>query len=73
MVVESCVNTVGVNLNTASRHLLMYVSGLNATTAKNSIDENFIYNNISKFLSGSYEITNENQINSKAYKRACCA
>ena len=34
MVVESCVNTVGVNLNTASRHLLMYVSGLNASTAK---------------------------------------
>ncbi len=38
MVVESCVNTVGVNLNTASRHLLMYVSGLNATTAKNIVD-----------------------------------
>lgn len=38
MVVESCVNTVGVNLNTASRHLLTYVSGLNATTAKNIVD-----------------------------------
>ena len=38
MVVESCVNTVGVNLNTASRHLLMYVSGLNATTAKNIVE-----------------------------------
>ena len=37
MVVESCVNTVGVNLNTASRHLLTYVSGLNATTAKNIV------------------------------------
>ena len=37
-VVESCVNTVGVNLNTASRHLLMYVSGLNATTAKNIVE-----------------------------------
>lgn len=38
MVVESCVNTVGVNLNTASRHLLTYVSGLNATTAKNIVE-----------------------------------
>jgi protein Tex len=28
MVVESCVNMVGVSLNTASRHLLMYISGL---------------------------------------------
>ena len=36
--VESCVNTVGVNLNTASRHLLTYVSGLNATTAKNIVE-----------------------------------
>jgi uncharacterized protein len=38
MVVESCVNTVGVNLNTASRHLLTYVSGLNTTTAKNIVE-----------------------------------
>ena len=36
--VESCVNLVGVDLNTASRHLLMYVSGLGATLAKNIID-----------------------------------
>ena len=32
-VVVSCVNKVGVELNTASRHLLAYVSGLNARTA----------------------------------------
>ena len=36
--VESCVNLVGVDLNTASQHLLMYVSGLGATLAKNIID-----------------------------------
>ncbi len=36
--VESCVNSVGVDLNTASQHLLMYVSGLGATLAKNIID-----------------------------------
>ncbi|MCR4853528.1 MAG: RNA-binding transcriptional accessory protein [Prevotella sp.] len=36
--VESCVNQVGVNLNTASQHLLMYVSGLGPTLAKNIVD-----------------------------------
>ena len=34
-VVESCVNHVGVDLNTASKHLLTYVSGLSSTLAKN--------------------------------------
>ncbi|MFT3903508.1 MAG: Tex family protein [Niabella sp.] len=37
-VVESCVNYVGVDVNTASKHLLMYVSGLTATTARNIVD-----------------------------------
>jgi protein Tex len=37
-VVESCVNHVGVDLNTASRHLLTYVSGLSATLAKNIVE-----------------------------------
>ena len=36
--VESCVNKVGVDLNTASSHLLNYVSGLNATLAQNIVD-----------------------------------
>lgn len=36
--VESCVNSVGVNLNTASIHLLTYVSGLGPTLARNIID-----------------------------------
>ena len=36
--VESCVNSVGVNLNTASQHLLMYVSGLGPVLAKNIVD-----------------------------------
>lgn len=38
MVVESCVNTVGVNLNTASKHLLTYVSGLGPQLAQNIVD-----------------------------------
>ena len=36
--VMSCVNQVGVNLNTASRHLLTYVSGLGPALAQNIID-----------------------------------
>lgn len=36
--VESCVNLVGVNVNTASKHLLTYVSGLGATLAQNIVD-----------------------------------
>ncbi len=35
--VVSCVNTVGVNLNTASKHLLSYVSGIGGTLADNIV------------------------------------
>lgn len=38
MTVESCVNLVGVNLNTASSHLLTYVSGLGPVLAQNIVD-----------------------------------
>ncbi len=37
-VVESCVNKVGVNLNTASKHLLTYISGLGPQLAQNIVD-----------------------------------
>lgn len=46
-VVESCVNKVGVNLNTASKHLLTYVSGLGPKIAENIVsyrNENGAYN-----------------------------
>lgn len=36
--VESCVNAVGINLNTASKHLLTYVSGLGGVIAQNIVD-----------------------------------
>ena len=36
--VESCVNMVGVNLNTASQHLLTYVSGLGPVLAQNIVN-----------------------------------
>lgn len=38
MEVESCVNSVGVELNTASKHLLTYVSGLGPQLAQNIVD-----------------------------------
>ncbi len=44
--VVSCVNTVGVNLNTASKHLLSYVSGIGTTLAENIVQYR---NEIGKF------------------------
>ena len=38
LTVESCVNSVGVDVNTASKHLLTYVSGLGPTLAQNIVD-----------------------------------
>ena len=37
-VVEDCVNSVGVDLNTASQSLLSYISGINSATAKNIVE-----------------------------------
>ena len=37
-VVENCVNSVGINLNTASRHLLAYVSGVGPAMARNIVE-----------------------------------
>ena len=36
--IESCVNPLGVNVNTASKHLLTYVSGLGPVLAQNIVD-----------------------------------
>ena len=36
--VENCVNSVGVDINTASKHLLVYISGLGPQLAQNIID-----------------------------------
>lgn len=43
VVVESCVNLVGVNVNTASKHLLTYISGLGPTLAQNIVDYRAIH------------------------------
>lgn len=51
--VENCVNQVGVNLNTASKYLLTYVSGLSSTLAQNIVDyrvENGAFENRKQLL-----------------------
>ncbi len=52
-VVEDCVNSVGVDLNTASHSLLAYISGINATSAKNIVkyrEENGEFKNRAQIL-----------------------
>ncbi|WP_192716281.1 Tex family protein [Paenibacillus sp. OAE614] len=64
-VVESAVNHVGVDVNTASPSLLSYVSGVNATTAKNIVkyrDSN------GKFLSRK-ELQNVPRLGAKTYEQ----
>ncbi len=52
-VVENCVNSVGVDLNTASASLLEYISGINKTLAKNIVsyrEENGQFKNRKELL-----------------------
>ena len=52
-VVENCVNSVGVDLNTASHSLLSYIAGINATVAKNIVafrEENGSFSNRKQLL-----------------------
>ena len=65
-VVESCVNSVGVDLNTASYSLLSYIAGINITSAKNIVkyrDEN------GAFLSRA-EVLKVPRFGAKAYEQA---
>lgn len=52
-VVEDCVNSVGVDLNTASHSLLSYIAGINATVAKNIVayrEENGVFTDRKQLL-----------------------
>ncbi|MBQ3567074.1 MAG: RNA-binding transcriptional accessory protein [Oscillospiraceae bacterium] len=52
-VVENCVNSVGVDLNTASHSLLSYIAGINATVAKNIVayrEENGVFTDRKQLL-----------------------
>ncbi|GAB3005467.1 Tex family protein [Niabella terrae] len=65
-VVESCVNFVGVDVNTASKHLLSYVSGLTATTAKNIVD----HRNLHGPFSSRKELLKVSMLGPKAFEQA---
>ncbi|MFC2160480.1 Tex family protein [Acidobacteriota bacterium] len=65
-VVESCVNSVGVNLNLASEELLKYISGLNKTLARNIVD----HRNISGSFSSRKNLKKVKGIGSKVYEQS---
>lgn len=64
MEVESCVNSVGVELNTASKHLLTYVSGLGPQLAQNIVD----YREEHGPFSSRKELLKVQRLGSKAYE-----
>jgi uncharacterized protein len=63
--VVSCVNTVGVNLNTASKHLLSYVSGIGASLADNIIQ----YRNEAGKFSNRNELLKVPRLGNKAFEQ----
>ncbi len=65
-VVESCVNAVGINLNTASKHLLTYISGLGPKLAQNIVD----YRSTNGAFSSRDELRNVSRMGDKAYEQA---
>ncbi len=64
-VVEDCVNSVGVDLNTASHSLLSYISGVSATAAKNIVK----YREENGEFSSRAEILKVPKIGPKAYQQ----
>ncbi len=64
-VVESCVNKVGVDLNTASYSLLSYVSGINKTIAKMIVD----YREKKGRFNNRAELLNVSKLGAKAYEQ----
>ncbi len=65
-VVESCVNSVGINLNTASKHLLTYVSGLGPTLAQNIVN----YRSENGIFSSRSELKKVARMGAKAFEQA---
>jgi len=64
-IVESCVNTVGVNINTASTSLLSYVSGIGAKLAENII----AYRNENGAFSSRNDIKKVARLGGKAFEQ----
>ncbi|WMX14225.1 MULTISPECIES: Tex family protein [unclassified Aureispira] len=65
-VVESCVNAVGVDLNTASEHLLTYVSGLGYSIARNIV----AYRKANGSFKSRKELLDVPRLGAKAYEQA---
>ncbi|MEE4198290.1 MAG: Tex family protein [Bacteroidales bacterium] len=65
-VVESCVNLVGVNLNTASKHLFHYISGLGPQLAQNIVD----YRKENGAFASRKELTKVKRMGEKAFQQA---
>ena len=63
--VEDCVNSVGVDLNTASVSLLSYVSGISNSLAENIVD----YRSQVKHISNRSELMNVKKMGPKAYEQ----
>ncbi len=64
--VESCVNSVGININTASKYILTYVSGLGNTLAQNIID----YRTQNKGISSRAELKKVPRMGAKSYEQS---
>ncbi len=64
-VVEDCVNSVGVDLNTASHSLLSYIAGINATVAKNIV----VYREENGSFSDRKELLKVAKLGKKAYEQ----
>ncbi len=65
-VVENCVNAVGVNINTASKSLLSYVSGIGSKLAENIV----AYRNENGAFTSREEIKNVPRLGSKAFEQS---
>ncbi len=65
-VVEHCVNKVGVDLNTASKYLLKYVSGIGETQANNIIE----YRNKNGAFRTREELANVSRVGEKSYEQS---
>lgn len=66
LVVESCVSNVGVNLNTASYHVLTYVSGIGKTLAKNITD----YRSATGYFKSRRELLKVPRLGAKVFEQA---
>lgn len=65
-IVVSCVNSVGVNLNTASKHLLSYISGIGPALAQNIVE----YRETNGAFSSRKELLKVKRLGEKVYEQA---